>query len=87
MIVYKDQTEDASRVRWWGKLFSSVDYNVSDKLYCQPISMSSSTGIWPMKDGLHEQHFPNNDNIISIVKKSVASEDADFYKLNTGKNA
>ncbi|PNF17771.1 hypothetical protein B7P43_G06889, partial [Cryptotermes secundus] len=34
----------------------------------------------PMKDGLHGQHFPDNDDIIAAVRKWLASASADFYE-------
>jgi hypothetical protein len=33
-----------------------------------------------MKDGLREQHFPDNNAVISAVRKWLASAGADFYK-------
>jgi hypothetical protein len=33
----------------------------------------------PMKDGLHGQHFPDNDAVIVDVRKRVVSACADFY--------
>jgi hypothetical protein len=34
----------------------------------------------PMKDGLHEQHFPSNETIIAAVKQWTTSSGADFYE-------
>ncbi len=33
-----------------------------------------------MKDGLHRQHFPSSDAVITAVKQWVTSASADFYK-------
>lgn len=35
-----------------------------------------------MKDGLCAQNFPDNNNFIITVKKSVVFAGADFYKLD-----
>ncbi|PNF38065.1 hypothetical protein B7P43_G00353 [Cryptotermes secundus] len=36
----------------------------------------------PTKDGLHEQHFPDNAAVIAAIRKWLASAGTDFYRHN-----
>lgn len=63
---------------------SKFGWSLLQRPPCSPdLAPSDYHMFGPMKDGLYGQHLPDNDTIITAVRKWVASADADFYEHNT----
>ena len=82
-----NQIVDVSTVRWWLIYFGCGDNDISDKscsvylLTNEIKSALNSSSVWIelMNDGLHRQHFPDNDTIIAVGKQ-VTSVGGNFYE-------